>query len=322
MYTDYQKDCISKAKDHLHLIPRIDYVIRWKDMPGKVAAIVTLLITSKIPIVDFAEELKISSKALRNFAKGKDSSGQKWSELFELVKPNEAKKKEDKQMAEKAESVVSFKIIDLLSRDAIKNIGLRDETIKTELKSVKPRFVSTVLNKLEKQFKITRFVGDNKKVMWKLKVESVLKLVPELLPTIVSSSIENQTVIDFPKPRKTEEEVKADSLKWAWKTILSNLKPEQVAHIDEKSNKILIHVPLNESCFNFPYAEWRKVLAVAISTFPSWCPHLVSLYNKPIDWVDDQVLWSAVKMTQRDKKFKSEQEVVDHFAKLLSLGET
>lgn len=314
MYTDYQKDCISKAKDHLHLIPRIDHIIRWKDMPGKVAAIVTLLITSKIPVVDFAKELKISSKALRNFAKGKDSSGQKWSELFELVKPNEAKKKEDKQMTEKAESVVSFKITDLLSRDAIKNIGLRDETIKTELKSVKPRFVSTVLNKLEKQSKITRFAGENKKVMWKLKAEPVLKLVPEL-PTIVSSSIEK-------KPRKTEEEVKADSLKWAWKTILSNLKPEQVAHIDEKSNKILIHAPLNESCFNFPYSEWRKVLAIAISTFPSWCPHLVSLYNKPLDWVDDQVLWSAVKMTQRDKKFKSEQEVVDHFAKLLSLGET
>lgn len=321
MYTNYQKDCISKAKDHLHLIPRIDHVIRWKDMPGKVSAIVTLLITSKIPVVNFAEELKISSKALRNFTKGKDSSGQEWPELFELVKPNEARKKESKQMVEKAESVVSFKIIDLLSRDTIKNIGLRDETIKVELKSIKPRFVSTVLNKLEKQSKITKFIGDNKKVMWKLKVESVLRLVPEL-PTIVSSPIENQTVIDFPKPRKTEEEVKADSLKWAWKTILSNLKPEQVAYIDEKSNKILIHAPLNESCFNFPYSEWRKVLSVAISTFPSWCPHLVSLYNTPLDWVDDQVLWMAVKMTQQDKKFKSEQEVVDHFAKLLSLGET
>lgn len=321
MYTDYQKDCISKAKDHLHLIPRIDHIIRWKDMPGKVAAIITLLIASKLSIVDFAKELKISSKALRNFAKGKDSSGQEWSELFELVKPNEAKKKEDKQMSEKAESVVSSKIIALLSRAMVSDIGLRDETIKVELKSVKPRFVSTILNKLEKQSKITRFVGDNKKVMWKLKVESVLRLVPEL-PTIVSSSIENQTVIDFPKPRKTEEEVKADSLKWAWETILSNLKPEQVAHIDEKSNKILIHAPLNESCFNFPYSEWRKVLVVAISTFPSWCPHLVSLYNKPLDWVDDQVLWIAVKMTQQDKKFKCEQEVVDHFAKLLSLGET
>jgi len=318
MHTDFQKDCIQKAKDHLRLIPRIDHVIRWKDMPNKVAVLVSLFKASKLSIANYVEELMISPKSFGYFTRGKGPSGESWPELFVLVKPEEFQKEKEKAMANNAENVVKSKILAILNRDSVKEIGLRDETIKTELKPTKPRFVSSVLNKLAKDSQITRFVGENKKVMWKvLSYSNKEKVVPEIIFAIPEKS----TVIEFPKVKvvKSEEEKKEDSLKWAWKLVLDNLKPEQIGHISEESNQVVIRVPLKGSCVDFPYKEWRNILAEAAKTFPIWCPNITNLWNSPMNWVDDQCLLSAVRMDM--KKFKSEQELVEHFDSLLKLGE-
>jgi hypothetical protein len=318
-FTDFQKDCITKAKDQLHLIPRIDHVIRWKDMPGKVAVIVSLLKASKLSINEFSEELKISSKALRYFTKGKDHSNKPWPELLILVNPNQVKANKEKAEAQRAEATVSVKILAILNREAIKDRGLRDETIKTELRPIKPRFVSSVLNKLLAKQKVERFIGESKKVMWKVPVGEAAAPNPEqVIPQIIPSPEPKTTVIEFPKQPEVKINSKEVALKEAWKLVLANLQEENIISISEEADALVIRVPLKDSNVNFPYSQWRKDLAEAVSYLPKFCPHLVDLH-KSILWEDDLYLVAAIRRTMSDK-FETEQSVVDHFNALLELG--
>lgn len=324
-FTDFQKDCIQKAKDQLHLIPRIDHVIRWKDMPGKVSAIVRLQKSSALSIAEFSEELKISKKALTNFTKGKDHSGKEWNELLILVKPQEFKSKQEKETAEKSEITVSNKILAILNRDIVRDRGLRDDTIKIELKPIKPRFVSTVLNKLLKSKKIQKFIGENKKVMWKISEEvsgQLIQPVESIVPKMLSS--EEPKVQEIPFPSTSEEFVKKSSeakLKEAWEIVLANIELSQIHYIDEDRNEILIGLPLKNSNLDFPYAKWRKILELAVDNFPKLCKVITELAEFPHDWYDNKLLLNGIRKTQKEKKFKTEQDVIDHFEALLSLGD-
>jgi len=319
-FTDFQKDCITKAKDQLHLIPRIDHVIRWKDMPGKVAAIVFQFKASKLSINEFSGELKVSPKALSYFIKGKDHSNKPWPELLILVNPNQVKADKEKAEAQSAEATVSVKILAILNREAIKDRGLRDETIKTELRPIKPRFISSVLNKLLAKQKVERFIGESKKVMWKVPVGEVAVLNPEqVIPQIISSPEPKTTVIEFPKQSEVKESDKKEvALKEAWKLVLANLQVEDITCISEEFGKVNIRVPLKSSNVDFPYLKWRKDLTEAVNFLPKFCPHLTEL-RKSMLWEDDIYLLKAIRQTMGDK-FKTEQSVVDHFNALLELG--
>jgi hypothetical protein len=320
-FTDFQKDCITKAKDQLHLIPRIDHVIRWKDMPGKVAAIVFQFKASKLSINEFSGELKISPKALSYFTKGKDHSNKPWPELLILVNPEQVKTNKEKAEAQSAEFTVTGKILVILNREAIKDRGLRDETIKTELRPIKSRFISSVLNKLLAKQKVERFIGESKKVMWKVPVgDSAGPNLEQVIPQIISSPQPKSTVIEFPKQSEVKETDKKEvALKEAWKLVLANLKAEDITFISEELNVVNIRVPLKDSCVDFPYSQWRKDLAEAVNYLPKFCPHLVTLWKSGILWEDDQCLLTAIRQTMGDK-FKTERSVVDHFNALLELG--
>lgn len=319
-FTDYQKDCIQKAKDHLHLIPRIDHVIRWKDMPGKVAVIVRLQKSSALSISEFSEELKISKKALTNFTKGKDHLGKEWAELLTLVNPQKFKVKVEKMNTEKADKLVSDKILECLNRDTIKSRGLRDETIKVELKSTKPRFVSTVLNKLLKSGKVQRFIGENKKVMWRIPEEvcPVRPQIEQTIPEIVFSNQEVTQEIPFPT-EPLNQKPKKSQLEWAWSVVIANIELEQVHFIDSTANDFLLKFPVKGSPLDFPYAKWRSVLIKAVEFFPKLCKHIANIGD--INTNCDLRILKAIRATQKEKNFKSEQEVIDHFEALLSLGD-
>jgi hypothetical protein len=319
-FTDFQKDCITKAKDQLHLIPRIDHVIRWKDMPGKVAVLVSLLKASKLSISEFSEELKISPKALSYFTKGKDHANKSWPELLILVNPEQFKTKKEKAEARSAEFTVTGKILTILNREAIKDRGLRDETIKTELRPIKSRFISSVLNKLLVKQKIERFIGESKKVMWKVPVgDAVASNSEQVIPQMISSNEPKTTVIEFPKQSEVKINTKEDNLKEAWKLVLANLNIADITCISEKFGVINIRVPLKSSNVDFPYSQWRKDLTEAVNYLPKFCPYLVNLWKSGILWEDDLYLLIAIRQTMVDK-FKTEQSVVDHFNTLLELG--
>lgn len=319
-FTDFQKDCITKAKDQLHLIPRIDHVIRWKDMPGKVAAIVFQFKASKLSINEFSGELKISPKALSYFTKGKDHTNKPWPELLSLVNPEQFKTKQEKAEAQSAEFTVTGKILSILNREAVKERGLRDETIKTELRPIKSRFISSVLNKLLAKQKVERFIGESKKVMWKIPVGDVASNSELVIPQIISSNEPKTTILEFPKQSEVKESDKKEvALKEAWKLVLANLKTEEIAYISEESGTIVVQVPLKGSCVDFRYSQWRKDLVSAVNYLPKFCPHLVNLWNQPMLWEDDLYLLVAIRQTMNDK-LKTEQSVVDHFNALLELG--
>lgn len=317
-FTDFQKDCITKAKDQLHLIPRIDHVIRWKDMPGKVAAIVCQFKASKLSINEFSGELKISPKALSYFTKGKDHVNKPWPELLILVNPNQVKANKQKAEAQSAEFTVSNKILAILNRDSVKDRGLRDETIKTELRPIKSRFISSVLNKLLTKQKVERFIGESKKVMWKVPVGELSQNPEQVIPKIISSNEPKPTVLEFPKQSEVKTDAKEVALKEAWKLVLANLKEEDITCISQEFNVVNIRVPLKGSNVDFPYSQWRKDLFDAVFYLPKFCPHLVEL-RKSILWEDDFYLLKAIHQTMGDK-FKTEQSVVDHFNALLELG--
>jgi hypothetical protein len=320
-FTDFQNDCIQKAKDQLHLIPRIEHVIRWKDMPGKVSTIVRLQKSSALSIAEFSEKLKISSKALSNFTKGKDHFGKEWQELLILVNPKQFKAKVEKMNTEKADIAVSDKILAILNRDMIKGRGLRDETIKVELKSTKPRFVSTVLNKLLKNGKVQRFIDENKKVMWKIPEDEAVTVkssIELIIPEVISSNKEVTQEIQFPS-ENTRQKPKKTQLQWAWDVVLANIEPEQIQYINSRYDELHLRVSLKGSCLNFPYEKWRHVLIEAVEFFPKLCKHIANIVDNQ-DWYDDTALLKAIRATQKEKNFKSEQEVIDHFEELLSLG--
>ena len=318
-FTDFQKDCIAKAKDQLHLIPRIDHVIRWKDMPGKVAAIVFQFKASKLSFNEFAEELKISSKALSYFTKGKDHVNKPWPELLILVNPELVKTNKQKAEAQSAEFTVSNKILAILNREAVKDRGLRDETIKTELRPIKPRFISSVLNKLAAKQKVERFIGESKKVMWKIPVGEVTSNPEQVIPQIISSNEPKPTVIEFPKQSEVKTDAKEVALKEAWKLVLANLNVVDITCISQEFNVVNIRVPLKGSCVDFTYDQWRKDLTNAVNYLPKFCPHLFNLWKDSVFWYDDLYLLKAIRQTMNDK-FKTEQSVVDHFNALLELG--
>ena len=317
-FTDFQKDCITKAKDQLHLIPRIDHVIRWKDMPGKVAAIVCQLKASNLSINEFSGELKISPKALSYFTKGKDHANKPWPELLILVNPELVKTNKQKAEAQSAEFTVSNKILAILNREAVKDRGLRDETIKTELRPIKSRFISSVLNKLAAKQKVERFIGESKKVMWKIPVGEVTLNPEQVIPQIISLDEPKPTVLEFPKQSEVKTDAKEVALKEAWKLVLANLQEEDIACISQEFNVVTIRVPLKGSNVDFPYDKWRKDLADAVFYLPKFCPHLVELYSSVL-WHDDFYLLKAIQQTMSNK-FKTEQSVVDHFNALTELG--
>ncbi len=337
-FTDFQKECIDKAKEHLRLIPRIDHNIRWKDMPGKVLVIIELLQKSKLSISIFSEELKISSKTLSNFTKGKDHSGFEWPELLKILKPEDFKKKEEKIQIDKKETIISKLILEILNRgEVVLTNGLRDDTIKTELKKYRSRYVSTILNRLAIANEIVKFVGNDKKLRWKLYSESNKEIqeIQEMktnnkeansiavfldlqnkLPEIVETKKSEIKVYQFPE---SKESMKCD-VESAWKFILLNLKKEQVHSISESENEILIRVPFKNSCFDFPFKKWRNIIGITLEYFPKLCPHLFTLSINLSLWSNDLYFLESIRMTQNDMKLNSEQAVIDHFEALISLS--
>ena len=203
-FTDFQKDCLVKAKDHLNKIPRNEHkVIQWKFMPNRVAVIVDFWKQSKLSAEAFADALMITKTLLPKFARGKTSSNEKWPELLALLKPEEAEKNKVKKEKQKSEKVVEDAIFKILLRDQVKEIGLRTETIVAEISLYPSRFVSTVLGRLERAGRLIKFKGEDKYTKWKVVEHRGQKQCPNCkkyvnVVTVICSCEYNFDTNDFP----------------------------------------------------------------------------------------------------------------------------
>lgn len=189
MLTDFQKECIQKVRDHWNLIPKTETgITRWQMLPNKVALIVELFRQSKLTGEEFTKELKWTKGLINKFNKGKLPNGDNWPELKTALTPEKVKEEKEKspEEMEKKEILLKKEILKSLSRDHIKDIGLRGETITTLLSTYPSRFVSVVLNRLVREGKLESFKSDDKKYKkyriifkkeWK---EKVVKLLEEI----------------------------------------------------------------------------------------------------------------------------------------------
>ena len=163
------------------------------------------------------------------------------------------------------------------------------------------------------------FIGESKKVMWKIPVGEVTSNPEQVIPQIISSNEPKPTVIEFPKQSEVKTDAKEVALKEAWKLVLANLNVVDITCISQEFNVVNIRVPLKGSCVDFTYDQWRKDLTNAVNYLPKFCPHLFNLWKDSVFWYDDLYLLKAIRQTMNDK-FKTEQSVVDHFNALLELG--
>lgn len=166
MLTDFQKDCLQKVRDHWNLIPKTETgITRWQMLPNKVALIVELFRQSKLTGEEFTKELKWTKGLINKFNKGKLPNGDNWPELKTALTPEKVKEEKEKspEEMERKEILLKKEILKSLSRDHIKDIGLRGDTITTLLSTYPSRFVSVVLNRLVREGKLESFKSDDKK---------------------------------------------------------------------------------------------------------------------------------------------------------------
>lgn len=267
MLTDFQKDCIQKVKDHWNLIPKTETgVTRWKMMPAKVALIVDLFKQSKLSAEDFTKSLGLTKGLINKFVKGKLPDGKNWPDLIAAFSPEKIREEKANSPEEiaKKEILVKKEILAILNRDKIKDIGLRDETIATELSSYPKRFVVTILNRLVKDGKLESFKSEDKKYkkyrikkandpqFRKEKKAEILKLLEETglgksrgfspLEIGISVGLENEVFKrELLSELESENLVFSTGLTKGKKYVMANLKEKAIeiynAEYDEKVAK-------------------------------------------------------------------------------------
>ncbi len=338
--TDFQKDCLVKAKDHLNKIPRHENnIIRWNLMPGKVAVIVDLWKQSKLSAEAFADALMITKTLLPKFARGKTSSNEKWPELLALLKPEEAEKNKVKKEKQKSEKVVEDAIFKILLRDQVKEIGLRTETIIALISSYPSRFISTVLNRLERAGRLIKFKGEDKYTKWKVvekKSSEVFTIIPfsSLTPEMKSctpistddfsekgnfspscSIVPQVKVIEEPKIQKIELPGKEYGLVQRMndqELFFRNLKLEDLDNMSKEY--VIIRIPMNKvPQFSFPLDDWNEVLYDLYKTFPKLAPDF-EIFWKTGTFLD---MLKALEKAKTRMKLNSYQEVIDRFKLIL-----
>lgn len=320
--TDFQKDCLVRAKDHLNKIPRTETnIIRWNLMPGRVAVVVDLWKQSKLSAEALANALMITKSLLPKFAKGKTSSGEKWPELLALLKPEEAEKNKVKKEKEKSEKVVEDAIFKILLRDQVREIGLRTETIAAEIHLYPSRFVSTVLGRLEKAGRLVKFKSLDKYTSWKVVSktetkpktaeeihEAEMKIVPAISLDSVTSKIEK---FELPEMKIADilSAVKNHNVE---KIIYRDLKLEDLEAISEQD--IILRIPIERvSQFSFPLNDWAKTLSQIFKISPTLVPDFKE-YFQTGTFLD---MLKALEATKFRMKLNSKQEVIDHFNLIL-----
>lgn len=333
-FTDFQKDCLVKAKDHLNKIPRHENnIIRWNLMPGKVAVIVDLWKQSKLSAEAFADALMITKTLLPKFARGKTSSNEKWPELLALLKPEEAEKNKVKKEKQKSEKVVEDAIFKILLRDQVKEIGLRTETIVALISSYPSRFISTVLNRLERAERLMKFKSEDKYTKWKV-VEKKSKTTEEIVeidigdgivikshqPKPIDSVTPEIKVIEEPKIQKIElpgKEISSDNLSpeaisWLVKRFYQNLKLEDLDNMSKEY--VIIRIPMSKvPQFSHPLDDWNEVLYDLYKTFPKLAPDF-EIFWKTGTFLD---MLKALEKAKTRMKLNSYQEVIDRFKLIL-----
>ncbi len=312
--TDFQKDCLVRAKDHLNKIPRTETnIIRWNLMPSRVAVIVDFWKQSKLSAEAFANALMITKSLLPKFAKGKTPSNEKWPELLALLKPEEAEKNKVKKEKEKSEKVVEDAIFKILLRDQVREIGLRTETITTEIHLYPSRFVSTVLGRLEKAGRLVKFKSLDKYTSWKVtpKTETKLKTTEEIHEA--EMKVVPAISVDTEKPKiekielpKIEIEGNKEEL------IFRDLKLEDLEAISEK--EVILRIPIEKvSQFSFPLDRWAKKLSQVWKISPMLAPDFTE-YFQTGSFLD---MLKSLDKAKTQMKLNSYQEVIDHFDLIL-----
>jgi len=325
-FTDFQKDCLVKAKDHLNKIPRNENnIIRWNLMPGKVAVIVEFWKQSKLSAETFADALMITKTLLPKFARGRTSSNDKWPELLALLKPEEAEKNKVKKEKQKSEKVVEDAIFKVLLREQIREIGLRTETIATEISSYPSRFVSTCLGRLERAGRLIKFKGEDKYTKWKVVPKDKVKTTE-----IVEINIGDGIIIKSHQPKSIDSPVPEVKIVEEPKIQKIELPELEISDVDEKTDfyqdlkigdleilteeYVTIKIPISKvRQFSFPLEDWADVLYKAYSTSPSLTPDFE-------DYWQCSTNLNMIKCLEKAKlrmKLNSYQEVIDRFNLIL-----
>jgi len=338
--TDFQKDCLVKAKDHLNKIPRNENnIIRWNLMPSRVAVIVDLWKQSKLSAEAFADALMITKTLLPKFARGKTSSNEKWPELLALLKPEDAEKNKVKKEKQKSEKVVEDAIFKILLRDQVKEIGLRTETIVAEISLYPSRFVSTVLGRLERAGRLIKFKGEDKYTKWKVVEHRGQKQCPNCkkyvnvvtvicsceynfdtkkFPISLDSIIPQVKVIEEPKIQKIELPGKEYGISQRMndqELFFRNLKLEDLEFID--CDYIRIKIPIKfTKWYNLPLSKWSLVIQQIENISGKLAPDFEEYF------INHSYL-NMMKGLEKAKirmKLNSEQEVIDYLSSILVLA--
>lgn len=326
--TDFQKDCLVKAKDHLNKIPRHENnIIRWNLMPGKVAVIVDLWKQSKLSAEAFADALMITKTLLPKFARGKTSSNEKWPELLALLKPEDAEKNKVKKEKQKSEKVVEDAIFKILLRDQVKEIGLRTETIVAEISLYPSRFVSTILNRLERAGRLVKFKSEDKYTKWKV-VDKKSKTTEEIVeinigdgivikshqPKPIDSVIPEIKVIEEPKIQKIELPGKEYGL--AQRMNFRSFDLEDLDSVTKEN--VTIKVPISFTRWkDFPLDDWSEVLYSIREISPNLIPDFKEFFDTGA-YLD---MLKALEKAKIRMKLNSYQEVVDRLELIIkSIG--
>ncbi len=308
--TDFQKDCLVRAKDHLNKIPRNENnIIRWNLMPSRVAVIVDFWKQSKLSAEAFADALMITKTLLPKFARGRTSSNEKWPELLALLKPEEAEKNKVKKEKQKSEKVVEDAIFKILLRDQVKEIGLRTETIVAEISLYPSRFVSTVLGRLERAGRLVKFKSEDKYTKWKVVDRKIEKTVS------IDSVTPEVKVIEEPKIQKIELPGKEYSFIQKTneeKLLYRDLKLEDLDSMSKEY--VIIRIPMSKvPQFSHPLDDWNEVLYDIYKTFPKLAPDFEN-YWKTGTFLD---MLKSLERAKTRMKLNSYQEVIDRFKLIL-----
>ena len=313
--TDFQKDCLVKAKDHLNKIPRHENnIIRWNLMPGKVAVIVDLWKQSKLSAEAFADALMITKTLLPKFARGKTSSNEKWPELLALLKPEDAEKNKVKKEKQKSEKVVEDAIFKILLRDQVKEIGLRTETIVAEISLYPSRFVSTVLGRLERAGRLVKFKSEDKYTKWKVvdrNEKSNLKTLTEKISQFsIDSVIPEVKIVEEPKIQKIE--LPGKEYGFAQRMSFRNFELEDLDSVTKEY--VTIKVPISFTKWaDFPLEDWSEVLY----SIREISPNLIPDFKEFFDIGTYLNMLKALEKAKIRMKLNSYQEVIDRFKLIL-----
>lgn len=306
--TDFQKDCLVKAKDHLNKIPRQENnIVRWNLMPGKVAVIVEFWKQSKLSAEAFADSLMITKSLLPKFARGRTASNEKWPELLALLKPEEAEKNKVKKEKQKSEKVVEDAIFKVLLREQIREIGLRTETIATEISSYPSRFVSTVLGRLERAGRLVKFKGEDRYTKWKVVSKDKLPVIPV---TSIDSVIPEVKIVEEPKIQKIE--LPGKEYGFAQRMSFRNFELEDLNSVTKEH--VTIKVPISFTKWaDLPLEDWSEVLYNVRKISPNVIPEFKEFFEFGL-YLD---MLKALEKAKLRMKLNSYQEVIDRFSLIL-----